>query len=178
LLIWAWQQAVAAMVLSLLVFSASGPYVLVSPLAGIILDRYDRRLGMPWADLCAGLMTLVLLMFFPTGELRLWHIYLTQAVSSARKAFLNPAYSAAITRVVPDSQYARVSGLRSLADVTSTALARIKLRGQRFSRILRRHVRIHDDGLFLEAILRHRQLPGCQSGPCQSRPEPEIRVFV
>jgi DHA3 family macrolide efflux protein-like MFS transporter len=71
LLIWAWQQAGAATALSLLVSFAYGPYVLVSPLAGIILDHYDRRLVMFWADLSAGLMTLVLLLLFPTGELRL-----------------------------------------------------------------------------------------------------------
>lgn len=125
LLIWAWQQTGEATTLALLGFFSYGPYVLLSPLAGIVVDRLDRRLVMLFADLCAGLMTLGLLLLFTTGDLHIWHLYLAQSLASVFEAFQIPAYSAATTMLVSKEQYTRISGMHSLAQSTSTVLAPI-----------------------------------------------------
>jgi len=125
LLVWAWQQTGEATTLALLGFFSYGPYVLVSPFAGIVVDRLDRRWVMLLADLCAGLMTVGLLLLFSTGELRIWHLYLAESLASVFEAFQIPAYSASITMLVSKEQYARTSGMHSLAQSTSTVLAPI-----------------------------------------------------
>ncbi len=125
LLIWAWQQTDEATTLALLGFFSNGPYVLTSPLAGIVVDRLDRRVVMLFADLCAGLMTVGLLLLFAMGDLHIWHLFLAQSLSSVFEAFQVPAYSAAVTMLVPKEQYARVSGMHSLAQSTSTVLSPI-----------------------------------------------------
>jgi MFS family permease len=125
LLIWAWQQTGEATTLALLGFFSYGPYVLISPLAGVVVDRLDRRLVMLFADLCAGLMTIGLLLLFTAGDLRIWHLFLAQSLTSVFEAFQIPAYSAATTMLVPREQYARISGMYSLAQSASTVLAPI-----------------------------------------------------
>lgn len=125
LILWAWQQTGEATTLALLGFFAYIPYVLISPFAGIVVDRHDRRLVMLVADLCAGVMTIGLLLLFMTGYLRIWHLYVAQTLTSVFEAFQLPAYSAATTMLVSKKQYARTSGMRSLAESTSTVLAPI-----------------------------------------------------
>ena len=125
LLIWAWQQTGEATTLALLGFFSYGPYVLISPLAGVVVDRLDRRLVMLFADLCAGLMTIGLLLLFTAGDLRIWHLFLAQSLTSVFEAFQIPAYSAATTMLVPREQYDRISGMYSLAQSASTVLAPI-----------------------------------------------------
>ena len=93
LLIWAWQQKSEATTLALLGFFSYGAYVVVSPFAGVIVDRLDRRLVMILADLGAGLTTVGLLLLFSTGNLHIWHLYLAQVVASVCEAFQVPASS-------------------------------------------------------------------------------------
>jgi DHA3 family macrolide efflux protein-like MFS transporter len=125
LILWAWQQTGEATTLALLGFFSYIPQVLIGPIAGIVVDRHDRRLVMMIADGCAGLMTIGLLLLFVTGHLRIWHLYVVQTLTSVFESLQHPAYSAATTMLVPKEQYARTSGMRSLAASTSTVLAPI-----------------------------------------------------
>ncbi len=115
LLTWAYQQTGSATTVALLGFFSFLPYVLISPLAGVWVDRLDRRHVMMLADTGAGLMTTLMLVLYATGHMQIWHIYLLQAVSSLCDAFHWPAYAASITLLAPKEQYARASGMRSLA---------------------------------------------------------------
>ena len=56
--IYAWQGTGEATALALVGFFAFGPSVLLSPIAGAIVDRANRKLVMMLSDLAAGLMTL------------------------------------------------------------------------------------------------------------------------
>ena len=75
LLIWAYQQTGAATTLALLGFFAWLPFIVISPLAGVLVDRFDRRRIMILADLGAGLSTLVILFLLLTGDLAIWHLF-------------------------------------------------------------------------------------------------------
>ena len=125
LMIWAWQQTGEATTLALLGFFSYGGYVLVSPLAGVIVDRLDRRRVMIVADLGAGLMTVAVLLLLASGNLSIWHLFVAGTLASIFEAFQIPAYLAATTMLMPKSQYARASGMRSLAHATSTVFAPI-----------------------------------------------------
>jgi MFS transporter, DHA3 family, macrolide efflux protein len=115
LLIWAYQQSGAATTLALLGFFAWVPFILVSPFAGVWVDRWDRRKVMLFADLGAALMTLIIVILLLSGKLAIWHLFVLEAVASACEAFQSPAYSAATTQLLPKEQYARASGMRSMA---------------------------------------------------------------
>jgi len=47
--------------------------------------------------------------------LQIWHLYVTNTFAAAFQAFHFPAYSAAVTTMVPKKQYGRASGMLSLA---------------------------------------------------------------
>lgn len=115
LLIWAYQQSGAATTLALLGFFSWVPFVLISPVAGVWVDRWDRRKVMLVADLGAALMTLIVLGLLLAGQLAIWHLFLLEAVASACEAFQSPAYTAATTQLLPKRHYARASGMRSMA---------------------------------------------------------------
>lgn len=112
--IFAWQLTGEATALALVGFFAFGPTVLLSPFAGAIVDRANRRLVMMLSDLAAGLMSVVILLLFVTDQLQIWHLYVTGAFAGAFEAFQFPAYSAAVTLMLPKEQYARASGMLSL----------------------------------------------------------------
>lgn len=123
LLIWVYEQTGRAASVALLGFSSFVPFVVVSPLAGVWVDRLDRRRVMFWADLGAGLATATLLVLFTTGRLAVWHLYAAEAVAGACEAFQVPAFTAATTMLVPARHYGRASGLRSIATLGSDGVA-------------------------------------------------------
>lgn len=123
LTIWAWQITGEATALALVGFFQFVPIVLVSPFAGALVDRWNRRLTMMLSDLAAGLSTFVVLLLLATDNLQIWHLYITGAFSGAFQAFQFPAYSAAITMMVPKGQYARASGMLSIAQSASGIFA-------------------------------------------------------
>jgi MFS family permease len=123
LLIWAYEQTGEATTLAFLGFFSYILFVLVSPIAGVWVDRLDRRLVMLVADLGAGLMTMLMLVLYTTGNLQIWHLYLAEALTGAFEAFQIPAYTASVSLLVPKEQYARASGMRSLATNASQMFA-------------------------------------------------------
>jgi MFS family permease len=123
LTIWAWELTGQATALALVAFFHFGPTVLLSPIAGALVDRWDRKLVMMLSDLAAGSMTVVVLILYTTGHLEIWHLYLTGAFAGAFEAFQFPAYSAAVTTMVPKEQYVRANGMLSLAESASGVFA-------------------------------------------------------
>ncbi|RIK30845.1 MAG: MFS transporter [Chloroflexi bacterium] len=115
LLIWVYQQHHRAMDVALLGFFAFLPALLVSPVAGVWVDRLDRRKVTLWADAGAGLMTALLLAIHLNDGLQVWHLYAAQLLAGIAECFQNPAYAAMTTLLVDKSHYARINGLRSLA---------------------------------------------------------------
>ena len=87
--------------LALLSMAFMIPLIVMSPFAGAIVDRSNRKLMMMISDLAAGMMTILVLILFSTGRLEIWHLYITGAVSGAFQAFQWPAYSAAISVMLP-----------------------------------------------------------------------------
>ena len=123
--IWAWQETGQATALALAAFFGFGPQVLLSPLAGALVDRYDRKLIMIISDLAAGISTIVLLVLYSADSLEIWHLYALNAFAGTFGALQFPAYSAAVTVMIPKKQYARANGMIGLAGSASGIFAPI-----------------------------------------------------
>lgn len=121
--IWVFQQTGSATLFALIAVAAFLPEVLIGPVAGLVADRFDRRMVMLIADTGAALATLSVALLLATGRLELWHIYLTQALGTLCAAFQLPAFQATITQLVPRPQLSRAAGLVQLADGLSLVLA-------------------------------------------------------
>jgi DHA3 family macrolide efflux protein-like MFS transporter len=119
LTIWAWQTTGSATALALVAFFAFGPTVVMSPIAGALVDRWNRKFVMVLSDLGAGASTVAILLLYTTGNLQIWHLYLAGAFAAVFESFQWPAYSAAITTMLPKEQYGRANGMWSLLQSVS-----------------------------------------------------------
>jgi MFS family permease len=99
----------------LLGFFFVAPMLIFSPFAGAIVDRYNRKLMMMLSDLASGIATVIILILLALGKLEIWHLYITSAFQ-AFQGFQWPAYSAAITTMLPKAQYGRANGMMSLVE--------------------------------------------------------------
>ncbi|MEM7346509.1 MAG: MFS transporter [Chloroflexota bacterium] len=123
--IWAWQITGEATALALVAFFSFGPMVILSPIAGALVDRWNRKLVMMLSDLAAGLSTIIILALFVTDNLQIWHLYAAGAFAGAFEAFQFPAYSAAVSTMVSKDQYTRVHSMIGLGEPTSQIAAPI-----------------------------------------------------
>lgn len=119
LTIWAYELTGSATALALVGFFFVTPMLVFSPVAGAIVDRYNRKLMMMVSDLASGLATIAILILYSTDHLQIWHLYVTGAFQGFFQAFQWPAYSAAITTMIPKEQYGRANGMMSLAESAS-----------------------------------------------------------
>lgn len=125
LTIWAYEKTGQATTLALVGFFFVTPMLILSPVAGAIVDRSNRKLMMMISDLAAGLATIGIFVLNSTGNLEIWHLYVAVFIMGTFQTFQWPAYSAAITMMIPKEQYARASGLNQLAESGSGIIAPI-----------------------------------------------------
>ena len=116
LTIWMYQQTGSATALGLMQVFYITPFLVISPIAGVMVDRYNRKLMMMVSDLAAGMGTIMILVLQSQGRLEFWMLYIVSALIGLGGAFQWPAYSAAITTMVPKEQYGRVNGLMTLME--------------------------------------------------------------
>ena len=108
------------------------PNVIISPIAGIIIDRWNRRSAMIASDFGTGIITLVILSLVWSNNLAVWHIYLALIASSSLNAFQQPAYTAAIAQLVPPKNLSRANGMVqasfAIAKIAAPAIAGLLLK--------------------------------------------------
>jgi len=123
LTLWIYKQTSSATALGLAQVFYIVPFLIISPIAGAMVDRYNRKLMMMVSDIGAGLTTSVLLVLQALGMLQLWHLYAVMLVVGLVGAFQWPAYSAAITTMVSKEQLGRANGMMSLIDAGPGVIA-------------------------------------------------------
>ena len=125
LTVWAYELTGSATALALVAFFGFGPSILFGPFAGALVDRWNRKLVMMLSDLGAGVSTIAILLLYLSGSLQIWHLYVAAAFSGVFNTFQWPAYSAAISTMLPKEQYARANGMLGLAESVSGVFAPI-----------------------------------------------------
>ena len=123
LTIWMFQQTESATALGLMQVFFITPFLLISPIAGVMVDRHNRKVMMMVSDLMAGIATILILIFQALGILEFWHLYFASVIYGLGNAFQWPAYSAAISTMVPKEQLGRVNGMMSLVEAGPHVIA-------------------------------------------------------
>lgn len=121
--VWAWQEYNSATVLAIVGVCTWVPGLIFGPFAGALVDRWNRKLVMMLSDLVSGLTTVGILIIYLNGNLEIWQLCVAGAISGIFQAFQWPAYSAAISVMIPKKHYARASGMMSMAEWGSGILA-------------------------------------------------------
>lgn len=110
---WLTQKTDSASVLATATLLALLPQIFLSPVAGALVDRWNRRTVMLLADGGIALVTLGLIGLFAAGIIQVGHVYAVLLIRSAGGAFHWPAMRASTSLMVPEAELSRVQGLNS-----------------------------------------------------------------
>lgn len=113
--VYVFRQTGSAADMALVTLLAFLPTLLLSVPAGVLADRYDRRLLMMVGDGCSALGILYIFYCMQTGGASLTQICIGVTVSSVFSSLLEPSYRATVTDILDKADYSRASGLVSLA---------------------------------------------------------------
>jgi len=117
--VWIYEETGSPTQFTLAMLASALPYVALSPVAGVVADRWDRRRVMMLSDTGAAVGTAFVLGMLLTGNLQIWHVYLSAALNSAFSAFQWPAYSAATSLLVPKEHLGRAGGMSQIGEAIS-----------------------------------------------------------
>ncbi|MCW5312709.1 MFS transporter [Nostoc sp. KVJ3] len=121
--IWVWELTHQVTAITLFGLFAQLPQALIAPIAGLIVDRCNRKYLMIVGDTVSGLLAIAVLLLYSTSHLQLWHLYLAVAIQGIFEVIQELAYSTSISTMLPKQHYSRVSSLRFLADYGSSIIA-------------------------------------------------------
>lgn len=99
------------------------PSILLSPLAGALVDRWDRRSILLVSDVAGICTTLALGSLFTAGLLEPWHVFVTTAIRSALRSVQVPALNSSVILLVPKEQVGRASGMMGVSMAISQTVA-------------------------------------------------------
>ena len=87
LTIWVFQKTGSATALGLVQVFFITPLLIITPFAGVMVDRHNRKLMMMVSDLVAGIATIAILVLQAFGVLQVWHLYVAAIFQGLGNAF-------------------------------------------------------------------------------------------
>lgn len=113
--VYVFQKTGSAGSVALVSLLAFLPTLLLGVPAGILADRYDRRLLMIVGDGLSALGLVYILVCMLKGEAALYQICIGVFISSVFSSLLEPSYRASVTDLLGKEEYSKASGMVSVA---------------------------------------------------------------
>ncbi|MGH9754883.1 MAG: MFS transporter, partial [Blastocatellia bacterium] len=129
--IWVYQNTGSVTKFALTILAASLPSILISPFAGALVDRWDRRRTMILGDSVAGICSLAIALLLYFDGLQVWHVCLIIAVAAIAGVLHGLAFTASLPMLIPKDQFGRIGGIMQIgpavAQIVSPLLAGMML---------------------------------------------------
>lgn len=90
------------------------PFLILSPIAGSVADRYSRKRQVVWAQFFNGLVYAVTALLIFSGRIQTWHVYVTAFLMAAAQVFQQPARIAMVSDAVPPENLTNAIGLNAV----------------------------------------------------------------
>ena len=113
--VYIFEQTGQAFYMSLVALLGFLPSILLSVPAGVLADRYDRRILMVIGDSFSAIGLVFILLCLSGGKAQIWQICVGVTISSVFASLLDPSYRATITDLLTPEHYSKASGLVQLA---------------------------------------------------------------
>lgn len=130
-IVWLSLTHKSAEVLALAGIAGLLPQALIGPFVGVLIDRWDRKKVMIFADAFIALCTLMMTFVLQEAAISLSLIYLLLTCRSIGAAFHAPAMQAIAPLMVPEDKLLRVSGinqmLQSVSSIAGPALGTLAI---------------------------------------------------
>jgi DHA3 family macrolide efflux protein-like MFS transporter len=121
--IWVFTETGKTTPLLLTSFFNELPGMLAGSLAGVVVDRWDRRRVMILADAGQAIGSILLMVSFLSGYFAVWHLYGVAFLQGMFSVFQSPAERAATTMLVPEEQRERANALKETSFPLAGVLA-------------------------------------------------------
>lgn len=121
--VWIYSETGKATPLALSVLFATLPHIILSPIAGLWADRYNKKWVMLFADIGAASTTVIIVFLLNSGHLLVWNIYIIVLVNSTFSVFKAPALQATIVILVPTEKLQTANGMNQITDALQTLVA-------------------------------------------------------
>jgi len=109
----------SALSVGLMLMATAAPSLLVGLVAGVMVDRYDRKKIMIAADILRAILAFLIPFIVPHGIA--W-LYVIVMLSSSIGQFFDPAHESTLPDVAPDEELAAANSLMAISAFGSTAV--------------------------------------------------------
>ena len=114
--VYVFEKTGLASATTLIALLAFLPSLILSPLAGILADRYDRRLLMILGHGLSAVGTIYILFCMLCGEVQFWQIGVGVTIRSVFSSLIDPAFKATITDLLSEEEYTKANGFVQISD--------------------------------------------------------------
>lgn len=116
---WAWKSferpgAIAEVTMSFFI-----PMIILAPIAGVLIDRLNRKAIFIVSNTVLVFITLLLTYLMHSDELQLWNIYVMAFLHSCCTTFRNPTLNATMGMMVDKEKMVRINGLTQSMNATA-----------------------------------------------------------
>jgi MFS family permease len=150
--VWVYDQTHSVLMIALTQIAMQAPFVLLSPLAGLLADRWNRRMAMIVSDAGAGLAVLTAGGLYLSGHLQPWMVIPINFWMASFVTLMWPAYTASVTLLVPKEQYGRANGFVQLGEALPN-IAGPAMAGALYMAIHLGNMALIDFGTYLFSVL-------------------------
>lgn len=150
--VWVFQQTGSVTKFAVTILLAVLPNLILGPIAGALVDRWDKRKTMVFSDAGSGLCTLILALLLFKGDLQVWHIYIATVAIGCFGAFRWLAYSVITVLLIPKRHLGRANGLIQLGQAAAPIISPL-LAGVLVTTIQIRGVLLIDFATFVVSLL-------------------------
>lgn len=112
---YVYQMTGSVSYVSLVTLLAYMPTILLSPIGGVLADRYDRRLLMIIGDAFSGLGIAYILWQIQSGDFKIVLILAGVTFNAVFVALLEPSYKATVTDLLTEEEFDKASGMVQMA---------------------------------------------------------------
>lgn len=109
----------SAMSVGLILIATAVPSLLVGLVAGVFVDRYDRKKIMVASDLLRAVLVLLIPILYPYG---IGWLYVLVILASAIDKFFRPAHESVLPETAPDEELAAANSFMAISSFGSTAI--------------------------------------------------------
>jgi MFS family permease len=121
--VWVFQKTGSATQFSLIAFFSIIPEIVLAPLTGTLVDRWNRRTAMILSDSGAALGTVALAALLWADRLEIWHIYVVVLLGSVFESFQAPAFQAAVPQLMPKKDLVRANSMVAMSTAGAAMIA-------------------------------------------------------
>jgi len=114
--VWVYDQTHSVSLIALTQVAFAAPFVFLSPLAGVLADRWNRRAAMMVSDFGAGLAVFAAAVLYLSHLLQPWMAIPLNFFIALFNCLMWPAFTASVTLLVPKDQYGRANGFVQLGE--------------------------------------------------------------